>query len=615
MSRTPHAAPTHGIPRRAEPLAASRGAVGRTRARVVALTTAAVLALAGCSTALPTTTVPQPGLPVDLQPRQDVQRLLPRPQAGATQSEIVSGFLRANVGFAEDDDVAREYLTPELASAWVPTSNVLVLDGTPVTEVTDPGVVSVTAQVRGRIDESGRLVEQPAGTSTTQSFQLTPVAGEWRISAFPDGFGLWLSSTDLERSFRAHAVYYLERSLRTFVPDIRWLARGEGEATSLARAQLAPPPAYLGGAVSTGSTPEMRLAVTAVPVDPNTQVATVNLQGSGLAEDTTRIADLRAQLGRALLAVSGVSGVDLRVAGRSVGAEPPVTAETDLGYEDVHRDIDQALLRVRDRFVLVSPGQYELRDLPKEQTEALGLPTLGIVWSGVAASADLTSLAAVNRTRTALWRWAGGAETVNEGIADHLTDPTYDPHGMLWVAGSARGTGTPRFWWSPADDVAGLARPVDVPFLDADDRVTTLRISPDGTRALMVVGTPEPEGAERVLVVGILRDAEGNPTGLAEATTAAHTLTQVQSARWASTSELLVTGQRADDPRPLAFRVPLGGWIASLGELNGLVDATPVPTGQGYRPVVRTEDGRFHTTEGAGWYEARNGDELIIPGS
>lgn len=583
----------------------------------------------GCSPALPTDPVPQPGLAVNVQPRQDVQRLLPPPQEGASTTEIVQGFLRANVGFAATDDVARTYLTTGLASDWVPTSQVLVYEGTPQVSATGPGTVAVTVPVTARIGEGGWLTEEPVGRVTSQSFELAQVDGEWRISGFPEGFGLWLSRTDLELAFRESQVHYLNPHLDLFVPDTRWLPRGEGLATSLTRAQLAALPDYLQGAVRTGSSPDVTLAVGAVPVDPVSQVATVNLAGPGLGDDPDRIDQLRAQLGHALLALNGVTAVDVRLGGRSQLGEDDdgaVNAGTDLGYQDVVRTADRALLRRGEEFSVVDPGRYNLPDVVSPAVADLDLPNLSLAWTGVAASAGLEQLAAVSTDGTRMWRWRDGQAYVNEGIGDGLTAPSFDPHGAVWVAGTARGGGDPRAWWVSTSELGGLAKPVQITFLEEDERVTAFRVSPDGTRALMVVeevGSAEAEGdtaalvgRQRLLVAGIVRDSEGRPTDLAAPLEAAPTLISVTSARWSASDAMFVSGLREQDQRLVAFEVPLGGWLEELGEQSGLVDVQAVPTGQTSTPVVKTDDGRFHTREGStGWYDARNGDELIIPGA
>lgn len=584
------------------------------RPRLVVLLAALVALLTACSAALPTDPVPRPGLSVDVQPRADVQHVLQPPQPGASATDIVEGFLRANVGFAADDDVARDFLTPALASAWVPTESVLVLDGTPSLRISGEGEVTVVATVSGHIDAEGRLVERNG--EVTETFGLTRLDGQWRIDGFPEGFGLWLSKTDLERAFRDTLVYYLTPRVDYFVPEQRWLPRGEGLTTAIARTQLGPVPPYLEGAVRTGSSPDVHLAVGAVPVDPVTQLATVNLQGVGLGEDVERIQRLRAQLGHALLGLSGVAAVELRLDGRALlPDEGAVNTGTDLGYVDMVRTTERALLRVGESFRLVDPVPYDLRNVPSAEADEVDLPRLSLGWTGVATTADLTELAAVSTDRTRLWRWRDGKEKVNEGIGDALTDPSYDLFGGLWVAGVTRGGGPPRVWVVEGRDLGSTARLVDVPWIDDGARITSFRVSPEGTRALLVVEGTDGRG-QRLLVAGIVRDADGRPTALAEPMDAAPTLVEVGSARWASTTTLVATGRRAQDQRPLPFSVPLGGWLDDLGEQPGLVDVIPVPTGQGFAPVVRTDDGRFHTREGTrGWLRARNGDELIIPGT
>jgi hypothetical protein len=376
-------------------------------------------------------------------------------------------------------------------------------------------------------------------------------------------------------------------------------------------------PDYLQGAVTSAAGDDIRLAVPAVPVDGATQVATVNLQAPGPAEDSEVAVDLQAQLGRALLDLSGVQGVDIVVAGRGLrlnGDPEPITAGTSLRYQDVDRDVDRALLRVGERFSVVDPTFYNLPDLPSTQTTDVELPRLGMSWSGVAVTEDLSDLAAVSSAGTALWRWQDDEVFVNEGIGDRLTPPSVDPHGAFWLAGVQRSNTQPRVWVVDRDDLRALARPLQTPWLRERDRVLGLQISPDGTRALLVVGDTDGD-RRRVLLAGILRDTQGRPTGLTEPTAVAPSLVSVTSARWASTEEVFLVAARAEDPGPRAFRLRLGEWLQPLGQQAGLVDIVAVPTGTGVDPVVRTDDGRFHTEQGLGWFGARNGDELVIPGT
>lgn len=593
---------------------------GRRVGLVPAGVTVGALLLSACSGQLPTAPEPRPGLPVSVQAQRDIERFLTPPQAGASPTEVVRGFLGANIGFADDEDVARTFLTETLASGWVPTTSVLIYTGTPqITPTEDGDHVEVSVGTLGRIDELGRLTEEPTGTTVTQTFGLTEVDGEWRISSFPDDFGVWLTRDDLETSFRASAVYYLSGSGQRFVPEVRWLPRGEGLATAITRGVLAPVPDYLDGAVRSGAGADVRLGAASVTVDPATQVATVPLQGTGLGDESGSADALQSQLARSLLELSGVSGVDVQVAGQSLtlsGEEPPLTSATQLPYTDAERDVGVALLRVNDRFIPIDPTVSTLPNLPEDAASALQLPTLELSWTGVAVTADLQDFAAVSRDRTELWRWQAGVATTNAGIGDALTPPAVDPEGAFWVGGVNRSTGGPRLWVLDRD-LNSVAVPIDPAWLRPEDRISSVSVSPDGARVAVVLGDANRE-RQRAVVAGILRDVEGRATGVTEVLPVATALSDVTSARWASPRDLFLVGQREEDPRPRAYTLRLGEWLQPLGTGEGLevISLVPLPRVDGARPVAHSRDGRFHTTEGRqGWFPARNGDELIVPGS
>ncbi|QFG68016.1 LpqB family beta-propeller domain-containing protein [Ornithinimicrobium pratense] len=593
------------------------------RARSLAGAAIVALLLAACSGQLPTTPEPRAGLPVQVQAQPEIQRLLNSPQPDASAADIVRGFLRANVGFADEEDVVRRFLVEGLASEWVPTSNVLVYDGTPVVTVSDTGrEAQVSIEVVARIDAQGRLTEQEVGT-VTQSFELTRIQGQWRISAFPDDFGVWLTYPDLTAAFRATSLYHLSTQGQYFVPEVRWLARGEGLPTAVTRAALAPVPEHLAGAVRTGDSENVRLAAPSVTVDPETRLATVPLEGSGPVDGGDASEALVSQISQALLALGGISAVDVQAAGRSLGVrghEGPITSTGQLPYVEAERSVNIALLRIGEQFFPVDPTDARLPNLTEEAAN-LRLPRLGLSWGGVAVTADLQDFAAVSNDRTSVWRWqqreSEGESSTNAGIGNQLTVPAVDPQGAFLVAGVHRSTGAPRVWALDRDDVHSLAEPLDVPWLRDRDRVRSLSVSPDGTRVAMVMGEATRERG-RLMIAGILRDQEGKPRGLTRAVPAAGSLVDVSSARWASPRALYLVGQRQEDTALRGFSLPLGDFLQPLGAVDGVdfVEVVPVPRVEGPRPVVRSADGRFYTEEGTrGWFNARNGDELVVPGS
>lgn len=587
-----------------------------TRTCFTAALAGVALALTACSGQLPTTSEPRPGLPVVVQAEREVEFFLSPAQDGAGAEEIVSGFLRANVGFAGANDVARSFLSSDLASGWVPTSNVLVYDGTPEFTTVGDGTVDVEVVVVGRIDSQGRLVEQ-VPRRVTQSFGLSLVGGEQRIRTFPEDFGLWLSRSEVERSFHAAAVYYLNSERGYFVPEVRWFADSEGLPTAVTRAQLAPVPDHLVGAVRTAATDGLRLASPAVPVS-SASVATVNLQGSTLAQDETIAEDLQSQLAHSLLELPGVAAVELQVAGQPLrmgDLEGPITTGTELPYTDMELDVDLALLRVGEELIPVDPTQFALRNLPDEEVEDVELPSIDLSLTGVAASADLTDFAAVSVDRLSLWRWEDGATHTNAGIGDELSDPAVDSQGAFWVAGVHRSSDTPRIWVVDSESVDALARPVEADWLRDDERVESLSVSPDGSRMLMVLRELDDDG-RRVLMSGIIRDANGEALGLAAPVRVAPSLVDVSTARWASSEDVLLVGERSADPAPRVFSLRLGEWLTPFGELLGLADIVAVPRTTGAEVIAQTEDGGTHTPEGErGWSAVRNADEVVVPGS
>ncbi|WP_151524327.1 LpqB family beta-propeller domain-containing protein [Serinicoccus kebangsaanensis] len=587
--------------------------------RTLIIAVAVALGLAGCSGELPTTPDPRPGLPVSQQSDREVDRFVAAAEEGDTELEIVQGFLRAAEGFASDTDVSRTYLTSELASAWVPTSTVSIYEGETTLTRTGPGEVTVEVQTVGRLDADGRLTEQSPRTST-HTFELTEVGGEHRISAFPDDASLWLSQLAFERAFRPTTLSYLNTQQDVFVPELRWLADSEGLPTSVTRAQLAPLPPHLEGAVRTAAGEGMRLATPAVPVDPSSLVATVNLQGATLAGDGAAD-ELQSQLAHSLLGLSSVAGVQVQVAGQPLrleGADGPITGATQLPFSDLEREVGQVLLRVGEQLTVVDPSQYALRDVPESALGDVDLPAVGLEWTGVSATGDLDDLAAVSGDGGSFRRWRGEQVHTNEGIGDRLTAPAVDTNGAFWLGGVHRSSQTPRIWVVDADDLDAVARPVETDWLADQERVHGLSISPDGSRAAVVLGTVESASGEvshRLVLSGIVRDGQGRPSGLTEPLQLVPHLDEVTSARWRSAGELLLVGQRPEDPAPQPFLLPLGGWLESLGELPGVVDVVPVPRATGAEAIARTEDGGIFVPEGQeGWQPVRNGDQVVVPG-
>lgn len=575
---------------------------------------AVLLAVLPACTGIPTDQVPRPGQPVLGAPRQDVQSLPEGPRVGASPEDIVLGFLQANASFADGHEIARAYLTQDLASSWVPTEHVLVHRGDRELVQADTGEVEVGVEARGVLGEDRRLRELPTGTRRSERFSLALVGGEWRIETFPEDFGLWLSEADFEQEFRAASIAYVSPVQDVLVPDVRWFPIEGGLPTALARALLQPLPDELDGAVRTAVPDGTELVGGAVPVDTATGIATVDLSGPGPSEDPELARMLWAQLTHTLTQAGGVQEVAVEINGQPLlvpGVQGPAAAAGELGYALPDLGVDVVLLRTGSELTRVDPGDFALRNLAPVPGDAPQLPQVPVRWTSPATNADLDEFAAVSGDGTVLWRWRDGSEVERSDIGVDLTAPHFDSTGSLWLAGrSATG---PRIWAiSTSAPLEEVARRVEADWLGAGQVIEALKVSADAQRAVVLL-LEESTGEQTLGLTGIVRDREGNPLRLTEPRTIAPVLTSVQSLAWSSPTSLLVLGQRAEDEVDLPYEVSVDGWVQALRAETGAEEVRVLPTGQGPAPVLLTGEGGVFTREGAGWYAYRNADDLIVP--
>lgn len=600
---------------------ARTAATGGPLRRALALGILPLVLLLGACAGLPTSETVEQGLPVQGAPLQDVQALPVGPEEDAGPEEIVASFLRASGSFADDHEVARSFLTTDLARQWRPTSGVLIHEGQVELSSTSTGQVQATVSVRGRVDDDGYLVESAGQARETDTFEMAQVDGQWRISAFPEEFGLWLPESTFDQQYRPDPVNYIAQSGNHLIPDVRWFPRGDGLPTSLARAQIGPVPDYLDGAAHTGISEDLNLVANVVPVDPATSVATVDLRGLPLGISAVQQRELLAQFTATLRptgssASTGVSGVVLRSAGRTVeveGIELPVTDPTVTGFSRAGWSIPYGLLRTNVALTPVSPLHYQLEeDLSVDDT---ALPRVPIKWEDLAADPAVQEFAAVSSVnRDSVWRWRDDTEVTMEGIGKDLTAPAFDRSGGLWVAG--RSTTGPRVWVIDTSErlSRAVAKPLEADWMDDDEQIRHLRPAADDHRAVIVLEDLD-SGQVRIGVTGIVRDRDGEATSLTEPYWTAPTLTSITGVVWSSQTELFVLGQQDSDSADRPYLVHLGGWLEPMRSVSQATDVRAVPTGEGTALIVLSDGGRIYTQERTEWTIARNGHDVVIPGT
>lgn len=606
----------------------------RTRRRVlaVALSVGALLGTAACG-GLPTDGPVTQGLRLD-EPIIDPVRVLPQaPSVGASQEQIVLGFIRANEDVDENRATGKSYLAPQSPDLWRwTTEGVTVYDTADDLTVTrlGPEQLEVSAVAVATVSPDGRYRELPRGTRVASVFGLTKVSGEWRIELPRTGFGLWLDSAAFDRLYSPREIYYVTPSGRRLVPDVRWFPTGPRMVTTLARAQLGPVPDYLRGALTTGVPPTTKLAVNSVPIENGR--AQVNLSGAALEADPIERASMWAQLAATLGQVPAVTAVGLAVEGVELelpGVGPWVPGPSALDYRrPTLPSFDTALVRSGEAFYRVDPRAIpddRAVPLPSGATPRDGDPApIQQGWTRLALSSDGKEVAAVGGDRKQVSRWRNGKSVVVPFFASALTGPTYDDAGYLWVAGIDR-VGNAGIWALHADATDPSEGPhrLVVPWLEGRS-VVALAVAPDASRVL-IISMDADHGDMRLDVAGVVRSPSGEPTSVAAPWRQAEPLTLMRDVVWLDDESFAVLGRIGQDD-------PVRPWIGSLGAgldgirrqgasnpqdtllapVPGAVSITTVGGSRGIMIVTDTDE--VHARAGRTWPVVAHGSDVLVPG-
>lgn len=590
----------------------------RPGAACVAVVVAAALSACG---GLATDSPVQQGSQVGEAAVQPIRVQPDGPTPGAPPDQIVRGFLRAGAGASFDDDhaIARSFFTPNVKDQWLPDSGVEVYgDDTALkVELLTPTTVRVTASIVAEVDDAGRYRETPSGTSVQATFGMQMLDVGWRIALPPKGFGLWLSARDLDRIYRPFTIAYVSKSARAIVGDRRWFPITTGLATTLARAQLAPVPAYLTGAAQTGIPARTVLAVDAVPIQSGR--ALVDLSALALSADPDQRRAMWAQFVATLMQVPSVTQISLEVEGARLdlpGIPEGVSVLTTLGYQiDTSTATKTAILRAGSELSRVSPDRPQDQDqLRKPAQPATGgaLPKIPAGWVSLAMSWSGQEIAAIGGDRADLARWQGNQMFQLAEFGSKLTKPSYDSLNGLWVAGEARGA--TKVWvidtsLSPVKD----AKPREIPAKWLDKRrVLALRVASDNQRVALIT-SDFADGDVQVVVAGIVRSGNGGALSLAaEPLRVGWTMTAATDLAWADDTTLAVVGRVGPKTALTPYLVEIGGKVTALPPVAGprLVTSTG-----GVRGVVVIADpGKVLARAGNGWQQLQTGTDFLIPG-
>jgi hypothetical protein len=418
------------------------------------------------------------------------------------------------------------------------------------------------------------------------------VAGEWRISAPPEG--LVLARGDIDRGFRAFDLYYFNHDFSVLAPAPIVIPVSEsGLATQLVRSLLAGPTDWLAPAVRTAFPEGTRLNLESVPVTDST--AWVDLSAEALsADDATRQA-LSAQLSWTLRQLPEIGGVRITVLGQpflvaGAGTVQPLDSWSAYDPDGLP---SAALAYAVDKKGLVQIGRDGTLTSSGRLRPALGLPAVGL---------DSARLAGITEDSASVWESRLPVEqpAVKRYAGASMARPSYDRDGGLWIVDRGKGLVLLRNASVLPMPVDGLPRGVR----DADIRAVS--VSRDGTRLAMLVrrgSFVEP------MVARIERSADTVRVSAPRRIEAV--ITDALDLAWLDGSTLAILG--AANASSLEV-LQLGVGTFSMRRTSAPQGATEIAAAPGNRPILVGAGGILYRQSGASWVKVADGADPVYPG-
>lgn len=468
--------------------------------------------LAGCAQ-LPTKVDIKSGPELVAPEAADFSYYVPTgPSEGASQQEIVSGFLAAGTGPQNDYSVARDFLTDEFAQRWNPAAEVLIRDGAPGFTPSGESSLVVDVRVGASVDEHGSFRENLEPEQVSLRFTLERENGEWRIASAPNL--TVVTSPVFSVVFNAFQVYFYNNTQNALVSDLRWFPSRASTGTKLVNALLAGPSAHLAQGVVSTIPQGTKLTIDAVNIQDG--VAKVDFDSTALEADALERRLMLTQLRATLMQLVGVSDVQI-----SINNSPQEIIPANLPTPAAGGAA----------FYLKNTGIYRVTG------------TNDTVIRGTAGFINPESVTAFDVTEDGQWIAYATSDGVtlvdNSGLSGRAAKVStrqsvrslfFDSYGYLWVIPASAGepieiiskSGERKY---PFDNLLGNRGPV--------------RIGPAGSR-LAGIESGEPS---RIRTYSISRDLAGWPIKLTQGGLVNTSIGSVLSFTWQSADTLRVLEQ------------------------------------------------------------------------
>jgi hypothetical protein len=568
---------------------------------------------AGCAT-VPASGPPRPigESPNELTQGEDFPQLIPAPPGDQwTPNQIVSGFLAASASFA--GTVAREYLVPR-ARTWKP--------GWAVTVVSQPtfkpaifrprlagqsanktATVEVSGQELATLTASGQYQIPPVSARQRINFNLKRLDGQWRITNPPAR--LLLSKSDFLRVYQPRNLYFLAPSGRTLVPDpvfVPLAATTTDLATGLVNALEQQPFGYLQGVTETSFPRGTRLLG---QVRIAGSGAIVNLGGAIARASPSVLANAAAQLVWTLTSPSygrsAIRSVRLEINGQDRPLPRSPGGTELLGTYQSMVPVPPArtglyFIGSKGAVQVLSASQVTARPAAAHGQAGTGLVPMATIAvsppderfiAGISPDGEVVHYGPLEGDAT-LGSWRPGGRS---------TSLSWDRNGDLWVA-TTKGV-----WLRPP---GGKPIAVDVR-LRGGERITALRLAPDGIRVAMIVRSG------RVSQVQIGAVARGSGTAaIGQLVPIGPGITNAAALSWYDPDNLIVLADPGTAGARL-YRVPVnGGQPTLIAPEQRIVSFATAGT----QIVAGLRSGRMVTFTGspAGWGPLLPGRYPAYPG-
>ena len=539
----------------------------------------AAVGLVACD-AIPASGPVTPGL-TDLQQSEQQVLFAPTgPVAGASQEDVVRGFVSAASAATNDYAIAREFLTPEYSLQWDPYSEALIDDGPRRYEQESDRVGEMSIPAVASVSDRGELTPVPPGPNTDVRYEFEQVDGEWRISSAPTG--IVIDKSTFTAAWSAHQIYFIGPEGR-LVPETRWFLSRASTATQIITELVAGPSEQMLDVLYSAFPAEVSLANNSVPV----------IDGKARIEVTAELAeasdavqdDVVRQISASLQAVPGVSEFDLTSSG------------TLIDEAAVGRTEDSPITTETQGTAVLQDGEFGLITASEvDPIGDLGNTIVSLNPTSVTLSTELDT-AVVQASDGITWV-SNGSSLKIEGTPRQL-EPSLDPFGNVWT-------------YSPENpDTLFVTIPgvqvieIDAPWLEGINP-SAVRVSPDGSRVGAFV--PDGQNSSTVVTAGIIRDEDGLPS---------HTTDTAAPQLWVNGTPL--DFDWIDESRFVTLTGTDAGSKVTIGSKGSFPsEAGTVPDGinlssGGSRTSLRVLDshGDLYAPQGSGWQQQASGIDLL----